>query len=155
MAIALEIRMKRPLLAALSVTLVALALLGFLSLLSGCDFAVRQYSATMTEPATVADLAYVPAGHGSGVGISMKGDLSVSSVDIPERYAVVFHCNHGKFVVEGSQYKPLWLRLREGQPVTVLYREVRECRKVDGVVKPETCRTVDLDFLDAVPRGVE
>ena len=126
---------------------------------SGCDFAVTQYSATMTEDATVADLAYVPSGHGSGagVGISVNGDVSVSSVsvDIPERYAVVFHCAHGKFVVEGSQHKALWLRLREGQPVTVMYREVMECRKVDGVVKPETCRTVDLDFMDAVPRGVE
>lgn len=139
--------------------IVGVLLLALLGSLSACDFAVTRYGPNLTEEATVADLAYIPSGHGSGVGVGFTtgGNMAVTStsVDIPERYAVVFHCPHGKFVVEGGQYRGLWMRLREGQAVTVHYRHVQECRKVDGVIQEDTCRTVDLDFLDATARGVE
>jgi hypothetical protein len=125
-------------------------------MLAGCKYQVTRYGPTKTEEATVVDLAYVPSGHGSGsgVGISMSGDISVSStsVHIPERYAVVFKCDHGKFVVEGSQHAALWKRLSKDQPVTIQYREVQECTKDGDSVYG--CVTTDLDFIDARPSQV-
>jgi hypothetical protein len=151
--LAVYVYRRRPLIS--TKTFAIVALVGVVLALAGCKYQVTKYGPTLTENATVADLAYVPSGHGSGVGISMKGDLSVSSVNIPERYAVVFQCSHGKFVLEGSQYKDLWHRLSKDQAVTIHYREVLDCTQEGGEVLPGTCRVKDLDFLNAVPRGVE
>lgn len=114
----------------LALTSAACLLVGCMRLESGPE---------LTERATVADLPYVPAGHGSGMGLSMKGDLSVSSVDIPARYAVVFECQHGRFVVERED---LWRRLHVGQAVTIRYRELY---KVDDNGR----HLYALDFLGA------
>ena len=105
-------------------------------LLAGCSS--ETYGPEKTEPATVVDLPFVPAGHGSGSGFTSKGSVVFTSVSIPARYAVVFECEHGRFVVQGENQRALWSRLKVGQRVTVRYREVFE----DGKV-------VDLDFLDA------
>jgi hypothetical protein len=139
--------------------LVGLVLLVLVAMLYGCRYDVTQYGPTLTEEAKVVDLAYVPAGHGSSssVGYSTSGDVTFGggSVDIPARYAIVFECSHGRFVVEGEQHAALWRRLREGQTVSVRYREVQRCESEDGDPLPNTCRTYDLDFLDALPRGPE
>ncbi len=105
-------------------TLVAIC---FALLLTGCY--KTEYSETLTEQATVLDVIYQPSQHGDGmgVGMSMSGNMVVTSnsVDIPAKYAIVFECQHGKFIVEGTRekYKALWQRLKAGQHVTVTYRE--------------------------------
>lgn len=112
--------------------------------LAGC----QEYGPELREEATVVDLPFVPAGHGTGIGtsVSSNGKLgtTVTSVHIPARYAVVFECQHGRFVVQGEEgVKPMWSRFKVGQPVWVMYREV-----FDDPGGP----VVDLDFLRAEPR---
>jgi hypothetical protein len=107
--------------------------------LVGCP--KTEYGPQLTEPATVVDLPFVPSGHGTGVGLSTKGSMVVSSVDIPERYAIVFQCQHGRFVIE--DHPDIWKRLRVGQAVTVHYREVIEVENGKRAI-------VDLDFIDAL-----
>lgn len=127
--------------------------------LFGCTFVEtdREYSATLTEPAEVADLVYVPRRHGTGEGIGVDLNLNPSlvstDVTIPQKYAVVFQCQHGKFIIEGNQEKAkeLWNRLKEGQQVTVSYREVYDVTytTTDGVKRETARQLVDYDFLDA------
>ena len=112
----------------------------FALLIAGC--VERHSSAIMTEPATVVDLLYVPSGHGDGTGISSKGSVVFTSMDIPARYGVVFECQHGRFAVEGRE--ELWKRMHVGEHVTVSYTEEYE---VDG----KTQRLVGLRFVDAKP----
>ena len=54
--------------------------------------------------------------------------LTFTEVDIPEKYAVVFRCQHGKFIVDSNQEKAkeMWGRLKTNQEVTVSYQEVYE-----------------------------
>jgi len=121
-------------------------------LLVGCDKERLEYTAE-TEVGTVADLPYVPAGHGStsSVGFTTSGDVSFSggSVYIPERKAIVFECEHGRFVVEG--HPDLWAKLKVGQKVTIEYHKIYKIVETDeGVV---TKYFIDLDFINAVPIG--
>ncbi|MFA6466953.1 MAG: hypothetical protein WCV71_03770 [Patescibacteria group bacterium] len=96
---------------------------------TGCKRTVVQQSGELTESAVVDEVIFSPSSHGSSVGPTMSGDggigIAVTSVSIPEKYAVVFRCQHGKFVVQGTsqKYKELWERLIRGQAVTVYYKE--------------------------------
>lgn len=104
-------------------------------LLAGCW--KREVTEIKTEQAMVRDVIYSPSQHGGGVGVgmSMSGNMVVTSnsVSIPAKYAIVFECQHGKFIVEGTgdKHKELWRRLKVGQQVTVSYREVFRVHK-DG-----------------------
>ena len=110
---------------------------GFLAaVLVGCDGTVSEekLSPELTEGATVVDLVYNPSNHGSDVNPSLHmtedGGVGLgftfTEVDIPEKYAVVFQCQHGKFIIQDDQpkVKELWSRLKLGQRVTVRYKEV-------------------------------
>jgi hypothetical protein len=104
-------------------------LLSCVTLLGGCTDERIEKSTVLTEKAVVADLVYTPAVHGSGVGptISMKGKvgLAFTNVDISEAYAVVFQCDHGKFIInDPTKAKRLWQTLKKDQEVVVSYREV-------------------------------
>lgn len=68
-----------------------------------------------------------------------------TSTSIPARYAVVFRCEHGKFIIDGSNGESLYKRFSAGDHVTVRYREVFEVDADKRVL-------VDLDFLGAEPR---
>ena len=90
-----------------------------------------EYSKELTEPATVEQTIFTPATHGTGVGpvTGGKGGLTVVSVDTSPVYAVVFECQHGKFIVENEA---VWRYLKQGDHVLVNYREVY-CHKADGL----------------------
>lgn len=129
----------------------------FLPLLFLFGCVKTEYSPTLTEPAKVVDLVYQPSNHGSGLGIGfgsspqggMVTTITPISVDVPEAYAVVFQCQHGKFVIQGeeSKAKEMWNRLKENQDVTVEYREVYEsCYKRHLLVSK---KLVKYEFLDA------
>lgn len=133
----------------------AIVLLSVL-LMNGCDKAPRtEYSPMLTEPGEIYDTAYVPAGHGHdtaiGYNLGEGGGLTITPVDveIPERYAVIFKCQHGKFVIDGHKAKRLYERFDRGDKVTIQYREIIRVVTRDGV---ESRSVVDLDFLDAVKR---
>jgi hypothetical protein len=95
-------------------------------LLSGCKVEKME---NLSESAVVRDVIYQPSQHGGGmgVGMSMSGNMVVTSnsVSIPAKYAIVFECQHGKFIVEGEgkKHKELWQRLKVGQQVQVTYSE--------------------------------
>ena len=135
------------------VRVIALALVTLL--VTGCKKAVLEYSEVLTEPATVVDLVYTPSLHGGGVGptfgMSGSGDatlgLAITSVNVPERYAVVFLCQHGKFIIQSAKAKELWQRLKLNQEVTVSYKEVYRTVYDDNKVVSRAL--IKYDFLDA------
>lgn len=134
------------------------------SFVSGCEYDTSETveSDTLHEDAEVVDLVYTPSRHSSDlvptVSMDMDGDLETRlvtvDVRIPEKYAVVFRCQHGKFIVEGTdqEHKRLWERFREGDNVDVSYKEIY--RKTYHVVDKERSLTktelIKYDFLDAV-----
>lgn len=109
-------------------------------------------------------MCYIPSRHGSGSGIGpsigFDGNVGIAitsvSVNIPEKYAVVYKCKHGKFISEGTdqRHKDLWERFTEGDSVNVSYREVfqsyYEDKDDDDDLDLVSRTLVDYDFLDAV-----
>lgn len=143
-------------------------------MLSGCKYSYshKEYSEVKHEDAQVVDVVYAPERHGSdiapSVGMTSGGDLAMGitsvSVDIPEEYAVVFKCQHGKFI-EKRKGKDLWKRLQEGQEVDVSYREIYDSSyEAEGnfwdafvqTPKPNAKKIsknfVKYDFIDAQPK---
>lgn len=111
-----------------------------------------EYSATLTETGEIYDTAFVPKGHGSDVKMHFDSEGNVSltpvTVNIPERYAIVFKCQHGKFVIDGDKAKGLYNRFNRGDRVIIQYREIIRVHLTDD---KETSREVyGLDFLDAI-----
>ena len=92
-------------------------------LLAGC-YRV-EYSDELTEQAEITEVVYTPSLHGSGVGMGMTagGSLVVTnnSVSIPEVHAVVFECQHGKFIIKR---KDMWEKAKIGMKVLIHYKEV-------------------------------
>jgi hypothetical protein len=128
-----------------------LILIALLALVSGCGPEL-EYSTPKTEPGKVSKLIFVPSGHGSDVAVGFNtgkdGGMTLTPIDldIPARYGIVFECPHGSFAVEGSKWVGLWKSLKEGQEVTIEYREVYE---VD-LTKPKSGRKFKkYDFLGA------
>ncbi len=136
------------------------------SLLSGCKETRTELSDILHEDAVVSETVYTPSRHGSGSGVGPTFDVTDGNVgiaftsiniNIPEKYAVVFKCQHGKFIVEGTdiEHKSLWKKLSQGQEVDISYREVFNSvyDDIDGDGKKDlVSRTlVDYDFLDAQP----
>lgn len=120
-------------------------------LLASLLFAVScyktEYSHETREPGRVEQVTYNPGGTASGTGFSSKGSVVFTSTNIPDRYAIVFSCPHGKFTLnpEGENARRLFATLKQGDSVTISYREEFHVR--DGVRE-----LYKLDFLDAVPR---
>jgi len=88
------------------------------------------------------------------IGITTSGNLTfgTAEVSIPESYAVVFECPHGKFIISKMpKAKDLFLSLKEGKTYTCYYREVYEVKCLyDGDIKiRELSRTlVKYDFVE-------
>ena len=94
---------------------------------TACKKYATESSEVLTEQGVVLALSYMPKNHGSGLGPAFSlsdgsMSLAVTSVSMPEKYAVVFRCSHGSFVVE-SGAKELFSNLQTGQEVTIEYRE--------------------------------
>jgi hypothetical protein len=76
-----------------------------------------------TEQAEVLQLVYVPSTSGVGVGMSMKGNMVMTTVRTSEVWAVVVRCSdHNKtFSIRG---KDIFDRCRVGDVVTIQYHEI-------------------------------
>jgi hypothetical protein len=90
-------------------------------------------------------------------GIKISKNHQITNTTIPEKYGVVFQCEHGTFTVEGSEqkhrvlYHKLYNSTRD--TVDILYKEqyfvTYEEDKATGK-KVETKRVLNkLDFIDA------
>lgn len=112
--------------------------------LTGC--AKTEYGEQLQEPAEVSDVVFTPSQHGSGTGLGFgaNGNVSVvvTDVDMPPVYAVVFQCQHGKFIVKD---KFQWEMRKPGETVTVIYREVYKVKGSKRILH-------DYDFITAVAR---
>lgn len=80
------------------------------------------------EEAVVEQSTFVPGQPcgGSGIGLDTDGSLSVHSFDCSTEdvYAVVFRCQHGKFVVRhGDRARETWEHVHAGDHVTNAYYE--------------------------------
>jgi hypothetical protein len=117
----------------------------------GCDRVEIEQSTILHEDAVVVDTIYTPSRHdtevgltaikmggmgmdfGGDVGMRLGGGLQVSNVEVPEEFAVVFKCKHGKFIVER---KEIYDKVKggEGKNVDVSYTEVYRVtyKKKDG-----------------------
>ena len=133
---------------------------------TGCEkrgiYYENESSPVLHEQARVAQTVYVPAsdGHGSTTGYNFGkgGGLTVSSVNIhiPAKYAVVFECQHGKFIIEGGEdkYKTLWEKLKDNQTVDVEYKEIYEVKYSYEGNDNKTAlekNIIKYDFLNANP----
>jgi hypothetical protein len=147
---------------------------GIASYTIGCSswpYTKRETSQDLHETAIVEDAFFMPSRHGSSSGLGYdltgEGGLSVhsGSVNLPEKYAVVFKCQHGKFIIEeegkSAQEKngkeistrELWEKLSKGDTVDVTYREIYDVHyedtNDDGKCEPVDSSFVDYDFIDA------
>jgi len=115
-------------------------------LLCGC--VERQNGPELTESGEVYDTCFVPKGHGSDTAIGYNmgegGGMTITPIDvnIPARYAIVFKCQHGKFVIDGERGESLYKQLSKGDKVNIRYCEVLE-------VKDGHTNAVDLHFIAA------
>lgn len=105
---------------------------------------------TLIEDAVVEDVIYTPAFHGqiSGSGFSSSGDVSFSSgsVKAPPSYSIIFRCEHGRFVIDGSSTRnaKIFALAKPGQKMQIEYRELLKKDKGGNVV-------IGYDFIDARP----
>lgn len=128
--------------------------LAVLLLATACSPWHGRWSDEMGEPGRVESKMFMPSGHGEGmsVGITSSGHTSIGPtfVDIPARYGVVLHCQHGSFAVEGekdSRAFATWARVQQGDEVTIFYREYQEENE-----QTHDHRVSALHFERAVPR---
>lgn len=146
-------------------------------MIAGCDDIRIEYSDTLHEKAVVVTLIYSPSQHNTeltntmynvdgkdgmigtdwngNTGIRVGKNLQITSTTIPEKYGVVFQCQHGTFTIEGSdqKYKILHDKLANSirDTVDILYKEEFRVKYEDKNGQTvETSRTLnDMDFLDA------
>ena len=108
----------------------------------------RKNGPELTEQGEVYDTCFVPFGHGSttavGYNTGKGGGVTITPINmiIPERFAIVFRCQHGKFVIDGDRGRELYKKLSKGDLVTIRYCEELE-------VDEGQTNAVDLHFLGA------
>ena len=92
------------------------------------------------------------------IGIGIGSGLQISSNEVPEKYGVVFKCQHGTFTSQGSdeRHKELYNKLQNNQGVDVTYKEIYRTTydDIDGDGKNDLVERVltGFDFLDANPK---
>lgn len=132
------------------IIIVALAVIT-MSLLSAC---AKTSTATLSEPAVIEQLTYVPGGTATGIGYAFGdargngGGPVVTSTSIPDRYGVVLHCKHGKFVLrpDGDNAERIFQQFKTGDSINVVYIETYEHTTVNG---QDVRELVKMDFLSA------
>ncbi|MBI3956597.1 MAG: hypothetical protein HY340_01270 [Candidatus Kerfeldbacteria bacterium] len=149
---------------------IVMALLAAMAL-SGCGKQiVQETSAELHEDAIIANAVHTPSDHRVGLGMTafdlddnigfdmsgnmglkLGGGLQVSSSTVPEKFAVVFRCPHGEFIIERRE---IYERLHNctGHTADISYREVYRTTKErrDGEWTVSDRVLVDFDFLNAV-----
>jgi hypothetical protein len=109
-------------------------------------------SATLTEPGRIEQMTWTPSNSGSGAGIGVdpsSGNAVVvsTSVYLPEKYAIVISCLHGKFSLnpDGENARRIFAHFKQGDSITIHYTEVYHRRG-------DQRELYKLDFLDATRR---
>lgn len=137
--------------------------------LAGCEKIKEEATESYFEQAKVLQTIFTPPTHQNATRTNIEPRIKYDFlagkfktvwvpiskdvlVEVPARYGIVFECQHGKFVVEGTaeKHKNLWGRMKEDEKVIVEYREIyRNTYNSDGQkIKSEL---IKLDFIDAKP----
>jgi len=131
-----------------------------LSVCMGCIYKKtyqEEYSLLLTESAEVVDLILITPMHGKPSVINPSTDngemvtcfVSVN-VDVPNVYAIILKCEHGKFIFRSPKIKQLWEGLKEGQEVIVTYREIYKNKY--NSYKLKESHLIKYDFVDVKPK---
>jgi len=130
--------------------------------LNSCDYTKTEQSEILYEKGKVITTLYNQKHSDSeiGAGMTTGGDLVVTSnsIDIPEKWGVVFKCEHGnKFPImgKGEEYKKLWKELEEGDSVKISYKENYKIIYDYKTDKPKSKELIDYDFINAKKIGRE
>ncbi|MEK7614074.1 MAG: hypothetical protein AAB428_00180 [Patescibacteria group bacterium] len=146
------------------VALLVLAVIVF----SGCKERVREKSDVLHEDAVITETVYTPSRHDLDLGITalktgpigmdfsgdlglrIGGGLQISSTTVPEKFAVVFKCKHGKFIVTRKAVYEKF-KGQDGKAVDVAYRENYRATydTVNGERKLIERVLTDFEFIDA------
>lgn len=137
---------------------------------TGCQETRIEQSSVLYESATILSAVHTPSHHklgvkattadkedlvgidfGGNLGLNLGNGMQVSAVEVPEKFAVVFDCEHGQFIV---QRKELYDKLKGvvGKRVVVSYKENYRVTydKDDTGKKVETSRVlIGYDFINA------
>ena len=134
----------------------------------GCQEIKQEFSNTLHEEAVVVDAVYTPPTHDSQIGLTavkvgpagmdfsgdfgirVGGGLQISDVTVPEKFAVVFKCQHGQFIITRKQVYEKF-KDQKDKVVDVAYREVYRTtyETKDGKKRVVERVLVDYNFLDA------
>jgi hypothetical protein len=151
-----------------------ITLVSIIALFSSCEDVREESSNVMNERAVVVTTLYSPSEHHTDItptafdhgilvgtdyngnqGIRLSKNLQITSTTIPEKYGVVFQCQHGTFTIEGSdqKYRILSQKLIRsvGDTVNILYKEQYSVtyEKKDGLTREIRRVLRKLDFVDA------
>lgn len=140
-------------------------------MLVGCKEVRNEASPVLHENAVVLQTVFTPSEHHVGLGfrafddplgmgsydwggnhgIPITDDLQVSHSSVPEKYAVVFQCQHGQFIIERKEIYQRFQNLT-GSTADVTYREIYRAtyEKENGEKHLVDRVLVDFDFLNAV-----
>ena len=141
---------------------------GLTFFLAGCQEVKQEFSDTLHEDAAIVEAIYTPSRHDSKVGLTaiktgpmgidyggdfgirIGGGLQISNVTVPEKFAVVFRCQHGQFIIGRKEVYEKF-KDHKGKRVDVAYREVYRTTydTKDGKKQVVARELVDYDFLDA------
>lgn len=140
---------------------------GLVILLAGCQEVKQEFSEALHEDAVIENVVYTPSQHeprvepsfgGSGaigfgpngVGIRIGNGIQFTSVTVPEKFAVVFRCQHGQFIISRKKVYEKF-KDHKDKTVDVVYREVYRTtyNTQDGKKRVVARELVDYDFLGA------
>lgn len=80
--------------------------------------------------------------------VSMPASRTTNTTKVEDQFAVVFECQHGKFLIEDlgrdSRAGSLWKKLKQGDKVKIQYKEVYYVVPADGTKKLHR-----FEFIDA------
>lgn len=124
-------------------------------LLVGCQEVKQEFSETLHEDAVIENVVYTPSKHESQIKLSagggiMMGGIRIARVTVPEKFAVVFRCQHGQFIITRKEVYEKF-KDHNGEMVDVAYRKVYMTTydRKDGEKQIVANELVDYDFLDA------
>src|SRR3989344_176073 len=141
---------------------------GLTFFLAACQEVKQEFSDTLHEDAAIVEAVYTPSRHDSQVGLTaiktgpmgidyggnfgirVGGGLQISSVTVPKKFAVVFKCQHGQFIISRKEVYEKF-KDHKDKTVDVAYREVYRTTydTKDGQKQVVARELVDYDFLDA------
>ena len=83
--------------------------------------------------------------------VEVPGTKTTNTVKVEDQFAIVFECQHGKFLIEDlgrdSRAGKLWKKLKQGDKVKIRYKEVFYVVPADGTKKS----LERFEFVDADP----